>query len=650
MIHTYSVLIMNAKSIECFSQYQPIFADALNNNRISVCKWNEAGTTIDTALPELSSLTDDKEEWRAIIVRYLDDNCMASLESLPKNPFDFTVNRDSVGTICENQVPLVRLTQMLGGVPPLEVEFRAEVVREPHKAPKTIYVPVDNEQREQAHERLVEKYQFDGKLPSSIILITLRKKDKLDNGIGETWTYHKESESSEFWKRNQYPSCCRFIVYDVTNQGPIQKDADDFNFWFSVMLLSVNEIDSAFLQAYRLYTVKTVMNKAAMAEEFQDMVDRLRDVKNTLNREIREDTENQICSEEELPDYRLNIPVKLKLPQTDEREVRTKSFQMLSSGANSDLAIWERKKAEIEEDLVKTVRSAERTLDQTAEKMRVASSFTEDEVEPLNRYQEEDLARETDAIYHNIVRIQGGLPSEHVEADEDISNATAVVRQTLIGRVLRKPAILLLAISMVLLIVSAAVPIIQVFAGRDGILLTLIYVVLAMCVIVGGFALVVLIAQKLKLNKQIRNYNQTIQNAFNKLVENADEYSEYMSSIASHSRGISYLRLSNRKKFFSNEEHSSKYKHIKAINILLAKLKSWSTAYYLNVDFTSKRPETRLSIDVNQSPIESKLYSFESGSEYTIGINKSGMTMLSPFAFASKIELVREELFDDDRS
>ena len=203
---------------------------------------------------------------------------------------------------------------------------------------------------------------------------------------------------------------------------------------------------------------------------------------------------------------------------------------------------------------------------------------------------------------------------------------------------------------MVLLIVSAAVPIIQVFAGRDGILLTLIYVVLAMCVIVGGFALVVLIAQKLKLNKQIRNYNQTIQNAFNKLVENADEYSEYMSSIASHSRGISYLRLSNRKKFFSNEEHSSKYKHIKAINILLAKLKSWSTAYYLNVDFTSKRPETRLSIDVNQSPIESKLYSFESGSEYTIGINKSGMTMLSPFAFASKIELVREELFDDDRS
>lgn len=641
---------MNAKTIECFSQFQPIFADALNNNRISVCKWNESGTTIDTALPELSSLTDAKEEWRAIIVRFIDDNCMASFESDPRNPFDFTINKDSAGSVNENPVPVVRLTQMLGGVPPLEVEFRPQVIREPHKAPRTIYVPIDNDQRKLAHERLVDKYQFDGKMPSSIILITLRKKDKTDNGIGETWTYHRESDSSEFWKRNQYPSLCRFVVYDITNQGPIQKEADDFNFWFSVMLLSVNDIDSAFLQAYRLYTVRTIMNKAAMTDEFQDMADRLRDAKSSLNKEIREDTENQICSEEELPDYRLNIPVKLNLPLSDEREIRPKSFQLLSSGANTDLAIWERKKQEIEEDLAKTVRSAERTLDQTAERMRNACNFSEEEVDQLNRYQEEDLSRETDALYHNIVQIQGGLPSEHVEAEESISDATASVRQTLISRVLKKPAFNLLAICVGLLLLSITVPIIQIVSGRSDSWITLVYVFAAMCAVVVCSAATVLIVQKAKLNRQIRRYNQAVQNAFNKLVENADEYSDYMSSIVSHSRGASYLRLSNRKKFFAKEEHSSKYKHIKAINILLAKLKGWSTAYYLNVDFISKRPETRLQVDVNQSPMESKLYSFVSGAECPIEINNSGMTMTSPFAFASKIEIVREEIFDDDRS
>ena len=56
--------------MEAFSQYQPLFAEAINGGRIGVCKWIEAGTTIDTALPEIGNLTDDKKEWRAVIVRY----------------------------------------------------------------------------------------------------------------------------------------------------------------------------------------------------------------------------------------------------------------------------------------------------------------------------------------------------------------------------------------------------------------------------------------------------------------------------------------------------------------------------------------------------------------------------------------------------
>ena len=89
MIHTYSVIIQNQKTIDVFQKYQPLFADAINNNRIGVCKWIESGTTIDTALPELRNLTDDKEEWRAVIVRYIDDSSMAAFDSDPRNPYDF---------------------------------------------------------------------------------------------------------------------------------------------------------------------------------------------------------------------------------------------------------------------------------------------------------------------------------------------------------------------------------------------------------------------------------------------------------------------------------------------------------------------------------------------------------------------------------
>ena len=648
VIYTYSVIIQNAKTMEAFTKYQPLFNDALNSNRIGVCKWNESGTTIETALPELSSLTDDKEEWRAIIVRFIDDNCMAMCKSAQQNPYDFLINQEQSDEVRENDVPLVRLTQMLGGVPPLEVKFKPEIIKEEHKAPRTIYTPIVDEEKEQAHQSLVKKYQFDGKAPLSIIIVTVRDLSggKEDN-IGRAWLSHKESESSEFWKRNQYPSTCRFLVYDYEKLGPIQRDADDFNFWLSVMLLSTNEIDSATLQAYRLYTVKTVIDKKVMSESFQAVSDRLRDAKQTLERDIRKDIENQICDEEELPEYRIEVPVALKLPAIENREVKKSSFHLLSDGALSDVAIWNKQCESIEDELVKTVRSAERTLDQTADKMRDACSFEEDEVEPLNKYQEEDMLRETDELYHNVVNIQSGLPTDKVSDDEEIVDSSESVKENLVGRVLKKPAIIAFVIAALFLLLSSLPAIIQKARELPSELLTLTYIMLGVIVIVIGFGLVALIAQKIKLNKLIKKYNQSIKTAFNKLIENADDYSKYMSAIASHSRGSSYLALSARKKYFHNEEHYSRYKHIKAINVLLSRLKGWSKAYHLDVDFTSKRPEERVEIDITQTPFESKFYAINSGDLYPVAVNNSGMSVESPFNFIARIEIDREELYDD---
>jgi hypothetical protein len=121
-----------------------------------------------------------------------------------------------------------------------------------------------------------------------------------------------------------------------------------------------------------------------------------------------------------------------------------------------------------------------------------------------------------------------------------------------------------------------------------------------------------------------------------------------MSAIASHTRGLSYLNLSSRKKYYSNEAHGSKYKHIKAINIMLGKMRNWSKAYHLPVDFTSKRPDVHVEINSMITPAENKLYSFASGISCTIGINHSGMTLQSPFSFVNRIEIIREELYDDE--
>ena len=77
----YSVVILNSPTSEAFAEYHPLFLEGLKNGNIGLCKWNEDGMTIDTALPELRELTDDKEDWRAIIVRFADEEPMAGFKS-----------------------------------------------------------------------------------------------------------------------------------------------------------------------------------------------------------------------------------------------------------------------------------------------------------------------------------------------------------------------------------------------------------------------------------------------------------------------------------------------------------------------------------------------------------------------------------------
>lgn len=634
--------------MEAFSQYQPLFAEALNSGRIGVCKWIEAGTTIDTALPEIGSLTDDKKEWRAVIVRYIDDNCMASFESDARNPYDFLVNRDTEDSVAESPIPLVRLTQMLGGVPPLEVKFKAEVLREPNKAPRTIYTPIEDVQRKRAHRELTAKYAFDGKLPSAILVISIRRKSWQSENVERSWLAHKESDSSEFWKRNHFPSICRFVVYDMEKQGPVQKEADDFGFWYSVMLMAINEWDSSTVQAYRLYTLGVSMNPEAMSDSFQMLADRLRDAKHSLEQSIRKDVEGRACEELGLPDFKVEVAVALKTPKIDDYTEKKTTFGVLSEGAATDIANWERIRGTAENELTASIKSANRALDQTADKLRSSCTFSADEVTPLSRYQAEDLKSETDRLYQKIVHIQGILPKENVSADAELQQAACKVRHNLLGRVLKRPAIWTIVFSALLLLASAVPALSDCLTNRDASLTTVAYVVCGSIIAVIVAALSVLLAQKAQLNILIARYNQRLKDAYNKLIENAGEYSSYMSAIASHSRGRSYLNLSNQKKYASNSAHFSKYRHIKAINVLLGKLAVWSKAYHLNVDFSSMRPETRIEIDTSIAPPENKLYSLATGDTYAVAINNSGMSMDSPYPFAGQIAIIREELYEDE--
>ncbi len=646
VIYTYSVIIQNKKTLDAFTRFEPFFMEAINNNRIGVCKWNESGTTIDTAIPEIRELTNDKEEWCAIIVRFEDDDLMSDFESGEQNPYDFVVNRTKNGKIEESEIPLIRLTHMLGTIPAPEQEFVCESLYEEGKAPRVIYKPVDNSEQERAYKALCNKYESDIVPPSSIMIVTVREGYTEDN-LEKAWNHCHESNSSKFWKINRYPSECRFLVYDFVKKGPVQREADEFGFWLAVLMLATNTIETGTLQAYRLYNLKLKLDKKLLTESFQNSSDRLRAARHSIEKNIQRDIEEKLKIESELPSYKIKVPVVIRLTDRKKEVVDTRFFKLLCKTPSEDIMCWDLERKEIKDWLEEAIRITGRTLDQTAIHMKDDCTFAEDEVDFLDKYQEEDMIRETDEIYKEIIELQGHLPMENLIENPDAEESIEAVHEYLKGRVIKKYALTGLAVALGLVFLANAPAIAHWSMHHVGSILQILVVLLAESAGVILAAWIILLIQKGQLDKLIERYNIIMSTSFHRLVAESGDFSDYLSDIASHSRGYSYMNLSRRKKNRKVNVNHAKYSHIKAINILLKKIKSWTVAYHLDVDFASTLVNEKVSMDTSVSPRFNGLYTFELGNKYPVPVNNTGDTIDSPFNFVEKIEIIREDLYDD---
>jgi hypothetical protein len=119
-LHT--VIITDRQTTSLFYDYKRLFAPFLTERDGSVCQcqWYETGDNIEESVPDLYKSIKDHPEWRAIILINPEKNELLPFSS--NNPFDFHCNRAKELLIQENKAPLVRLTHMLAGFPPLGVK------------------------------------------------------------------------------------------------------------------------------------------------------------------------------------------------------------------------------------------------------------------------------------------------------------------------------------------------------------------------------------------------------------------------------------------------------------------------------------------------------------------------------------------------
>ena len=646
----YTVMIQNKKGMEKLQEFYPLFAHAIEAGQMSLCRWDEDGVTVDTALPELYELVSKKRIWRALVVCPECDRPDTLYPADERNPFDYMENRgrDGItvvnGELVDCEAPLIRLTHLLGGIPTPEPIFEPKLVHPVNQVPRMEYHPVENEEireKRRAHADWMEQHTFQGLLPAEIVLVRVRK--PLSNTdaykqVRGAWKTHTEAESSAFWKRNLYPHNCRFLTYELSQQGMLRHEQEIMRLWLALLLIAKNDIPPDVLQAHRLYKLDVRLNEERLTAFFQDTVNELNTAMYQLQKSMENDRNNRRFAEGEIPDFEVGVPVSFQMDKVSNLPLRKKDYGLTGGASSEDMAHWKEYSGQAREELRQMAHAGERALDHAAERLRARIPYQEQEVELLSAYQEEDLKAALSQEYADVLNTQQKLPANISNIRLQVEDQERRVRAAILQRVSAgqaRAAVIAAAVITALCILPG------VFSMQS--LPVMAAVLLAAAGLPVATCLLVLAERRKNLLSEARQFQREVQLAAGEMHAWAEDYSSFLSGVASLLKGRTYLSMMHKKQTQRDGSFFFRHKHMKGIEILLDRIALWSTALQLKINMDSV---SAVRLEEDREVDYDRIYSFPEA-DVEIPLNNSGNTVDSPFAFIDQLIVEREEAFDD---
>lgn len=644
----YTVIIQSPETARLGRDWRRLFfEDFIDRGELDFCTWIKSGDSVDTALPALYDLIAGKREWRAVVVQSEQDR-LEGPESAPNNPFDFAANKGrSPYEVSESDIPLIRLTQLLGGVPEPELAFDPVPLEEDGKATRVVYRPRRSEEAVREHRRLSEKYQFFENRPRELLVISTRQPvDNTAQEIAAAWDLRLESESSEFWHRNRYPSLCRFLVCDVVNQRHSLYCGSVFKLWCAVLLLALNQVEASTLQAYRLYRISVELDREKLSEAFSNYYTRMEAMLSQLEaaEANRESVESQTLRQ--APGVEGEVSVTFRTGRSNDLLIDTRHLGLTRDAPREERERWSEGYRRATAALTELLRSPLRALDVAADDTRRRGVYPPDQVELLNRYQRADLEEEMEQTYFEALEQRAKLGFQPRRCQEERAVVDQQVRRRIAQRLTRKRALTggLVCLGAVAL---GSLPYL-IGAGRRGAfpLLWALLAVLACLGVCGLFGLAELIIQRREMADAMQDHNRCMREILHQVQASAQHYSGYLTALCTYLRGRSYLdREAELRRGRATEAQLSRG-HRRAIQKCCALVRNWAGALGATVETGSW--EKAAAFDAGVAPEENLAYRFSTRNQgRRIPLNRTGEELFSPYDFIGSVTMEREELYDD---
>ena len=674
----YTVIILNKQSSDLLRDYKFLFKPFVDKGVIGFCDWNDAGTDVQTSVPDLCNLIKGKKDWRALIVNTDSIYGYESSHSPKKsNPFDYS-DSDNNPLPHESEIPLIRLTHIIGGYTSLipkefekgyeyydlekgakvrvkEAELSEEEIQslsEKYDDIEAVYIEKEvTDEVNMLQKSMMDKYLFSDIRPIEIDMIaTRRKADHNERAvIEESWKNHLEMTSSNFWEINKYPNNCRFLVYDITNQDNSFYKKELTEFWLSVLTFATNKIAASTLQAYRLYKIQIDVSKDLLQETLNTHLNKLSAVYAFIKEQISLIPESSFDVDEEVVS-RQTVPVTIEKNESRELFMNFARIGLCKDCPEDEQNFWKSQIKQKKNSFEKYIKTPRRIIDKAANYLRKKVEGFKGESYILDEFQTDDLQETMENLELDIISSEVQRIIDKKTVDKKMDEIDKSVKKEIGYRMSRKEAIVG-GILMLLLCFGGHVPYLtSAYKIGSDTFLAALGVTLAIIAVSAIGGIVALFLQRRKLVGIMNEYNILMRDVVNNLRNYARKLEDYFSNICTYMKAKSILDGTKKKNIGTDSSTNILLMHKKAIAVSMDKDNDMVIYYDLKrIDEMVTNVTTFF--DVNCLPRENSLYFFEKNlDEDDIPINSTGDRVTSPYKFVEKLWIEREDVYDEEEA
>lgn len=636
-----SVLIIDTKILDHYSKYNYFFGYFEAHKDVVACEWNRQniGDDISNVVPQLMDAIRNVPEWNAYVICE-PHNSLEYLKSDFENQTQFSINpyeRANHEGYDREKDKLLQLLYFLGGRNSDNVEY-------------------------------IEQYQFRAARPNNIYVITprilknieqqkhfllsdIREKyrNKFSN-ISETTKILSQEDDltmnySEFWERYEYPSICRFMVYDFPEEKHQSYQDSWFAFWIMVISMTQNRFNNAVMAPFKLHVVNIEVSDSRFEEYINKFYTMLLERKQNNEQDIEKET---LLEKEELTSTDITVgdsttPIYVTLPFVDTNELtaRDDEIGIVKDRPTLDETYWRKQMRHAKEAMVRFFKAIGRGKSE-------AVDFVHEEFENelpdlkgkhLSKYDKEEL---TDAINNDeyeMIKLDLAFRGSRAEFEKKQEKADKIVRTYMRHRLRFKIAAWLIGACMLIYFLGFLPYLVNSISHSLTSFLFALPISLGALLVPLGCGILALYILKRKLSKLIMFYNDVVEGCINEVLDCNEIRGKYLTFLLDYMK--KYQMLANAA---SNEVHSQNIQKMITANLVFDHAISECVALAaLNNIIVRQITDRYIENTIDPMP-ESRLYLYEENKGGTMALNSTKDALNAPFSFINQFLIECEEL------